>query len=84
MVSKPNWIPVERLELEDAFAVNYSRLPLDPESFEEKSLAVQDFLKFDHDWTNPWTEIAYFSRRSALVVVVDRYELAITNRTVVK
>ncbi|KAH7711482.1 hypothetical protein AAVH_21204 [Aphelenchoides avenae] len=78
-VSKPDWVHAERLELEDAFAVTYWRLPLDPASFEEKSVAIADFLEQRQHQPNPWTKIAYFSKRSDLVIFVRAGMITITN-----
>ena len=79
LVSTPSYVPAEHLELEDAFIVNYSRLPLDPESFEEKCIEVEDFLEFDQHEPEHWTKIAYFSKRSDVVVFVKDNSLTIIN-----
>lgn len=72
-------MPVERLTLENGFALSYCRLPLDPASFEEKSVAIDDFLQRGQHSLNPWTKLAYFSKRSDVVVFVGNDFLTITN-----
>lgn len=79
LVSTPNYVPTEHLELEDAFVVNCSRLPLDQVSFEEKCIEVEEFLEFDQHEEEHWTKVAYFSKRSDVVVFVKDGSLTITN-----
>lgn len=70
-VSRPDWFHVEDLELEDAFSVTYWRLPLDPTSFEEKFVAIGDFVQQMHHQRNPWATFAYFSKRLAVFARED-------------
>jgi hypothetical protein len=58
VVSRPKWVPPERLELSDGLAVNYSRLPLDSETFEEKCVAVRGFLEFNQHAAITWTKVS--------------------------
>lgn len=79
VVSKPAWVPAERLELDDGFRLTYWRLPLDPQSFEEKTVAVLDFLRRAQHRLKPWIKLAYFSKRSNVVVFVADDVLTISN-----
>lgn len=82
VVSKPSWVADERIEVGNDFVVTYWRLPLDPTSFEEKSVAISDFLQQGPHQPNPWTKIAYFSKRSDLVIFVQDDILTITNNSI--
>lgn len=67
---KPEWIQQEDLELEDAFKVVYWRMQLDPTLFEEKCVAIGDFLQQFQYHRHSWAKIAYYSKCSDLVVFV--------------
>jgi hypothetical protein len=76
----PDWVPSERLQLQDDFSVTYWRLPLNPTLFEERSFALRDFLRpTDRQWRYLCIALAYFSRRSDVVVFVQQYDITITN-----
>lgn len=57
-------------------------MPLDPAMFEEKAVAIRDFLRQGQHALNPWTKIAYYSKRSDVVVFVSDYTIVITNISV--